>query len=233
LRLIGNYLTVTGGREAHRALRNVVAEGTITESILERTFKLIETNDGKRHLTYDWTHLGRRHRVVYVHDGLQTWTQVLAPKKEDARLYGGSDGAHFAGQRWLLQPFTLPSRADFTFKYQGTAKVGGRPAYLVKGYGQSGAGSWFYFDQEKFLLIRWGGEGRIAGVTENMDYRAIRFKSADGVLLPSHIDLLAENAAFGQVRFERIDVNRDLNDLSFFMPRSTTPTLRQRPVAPN
>lgn len=233
LRLIENYLTVTGGRSAHRALRNVVAEGTIKESTLQRNFRLIETADGRRHLTYHWTHLGRKHHVIYVHDGLQTWTQELAPKQKDAQPHGGADGAHFASQRWLLQPFTLPALADYTFKYQGTAKVGGRPAYLVKGYGKGDGKSWFYFDKAKFLLIRWGGEGQIAGVREPMDYRATQFKSVGGVLLPTAIDLLAQDAAFGKVRFERIEVNQDLNDLSFFMPQSTTPTLRQRPVAPN
>jgi len=233
LRLVDNYLTVTGGRSAHRALLNVVAEGTIKESTLLRNFKLIETADGKRHLTYHWTHLGRKHRVVYVHDGLQTWTQVLEPKKQDAQPYGGADGAHFASQRWLLQPFTLPALADFTFKYHGTAKVSGRQAYVVKGYGRHDRKSWFYFDKEKFLLIRWGGEGRIAGITENMDYRATQFKKVGGVLLPSQIDLLAEDAAFGKVRFGSIKANLDLNDISFLMPPSTTPTLRQRAVQPN
>lgn len=233
LRLVDNYLAVTGGRSAHSALRNVVAEGTIKESTLLRNFKLIETADGKRHLTYHWTHLGRKHRVVYVHDGLQTWTQVLVPKKQDARPYGGADGAHFANQRWLLQPFTLPAVADFTLKYQGTSKVSGRPAYVIKGYGKNDSKSWFYFDKETFLLIRWGGEGQIAGVKENMDYRATQFKKAGGVLLPSQIDLLAEDAAFGKVSFEPIKVNQDLNDVSFFMPQSVLPTLRQRPVPQN
>ena len=233
LRLIDNYLTVTGGLNAHRALRNVVAEGTIKESTLQRNFTLIETADGKRHLTYHWTHLGRKHRVVYTHDGLQTWTQVLEPKKQHARPYGGADGTHFASQRWLLQPFTLPARADFTFRYQGTAKVSGRPAYLVKAYGENDAKTWFYFDKEKFLLTRWGGEGQIAGVTEDMDYRATQFKKVGGVLFPTQIDLLAQDAAFGRVRFESVKANQDLDGLSFFMPPSSSPVLRQRPVPQN
>lgn len=232
-RLIDNYLAVTGGREAHRALRNVVAEGTIKESTLERRFTLIETADGKRHLTYSWSHLGRKYREVHVHDGVQTWKQVLEPKKQDAQVYGGIDGAHFGDQRWLLQPFTLPALADYTFEYAGTSKVGGRSTYLIKGYGHKNRQSWFYFDQEKFLLIRWGGEGRIAGVKESMDYRATQFKAVANVLLPSQIDLLAENAAYGRIQFERIEANQDLGEFSFLMPRSTAPTLRQRPVNPN
>lgn len=231
--LIKNYLAVTGGEEAHLALRNVVAEGTIKESTLQRNFRLIETLDGKRHLTYYWTHLGRKHRVLYVHDGLQTWTQTLEPKKQEPKPYGGPDGTHFASQRWLLQPFTLPMLADYVFKYQGNAKVSGRPAHIVKGYGKKDAHSWFYFDKEKSLLTRWGGAGQIAGVSENMDYRATQFKSVSGVLLPSRIELLVENAAFGQIQFEKIETNQNLDEVSFFIPRSTIPTLRQRPAAPN
>lgn len=233
LRLVNNYLTATGGRSAHRALQNVVAVGTIKESTLQRNFTLIETADGKRHLTYHWTHLGRKHRVVYVHDGVQTWTQVLEPKKQDAQAYSGADGIHFASQRWLLQPFTLPTLADYTFRFNGTTKVSGRSAYVVKGYGRLNRESWFYFDKEKFLLIRWGGDGQIAGIRENLDYRATQFKKVGGVLLPSQIDLLAEDAAFGKVRFESVKVNQNLKDVSFNMPPSTTPILRQRPVQQN
>lgn len=231
--LIANYLTVTGGHQAHIKLRNVMAEGTIKESTLQRNFRLIETADGKRHLTYFWTHLGRKHRVIYVHDGLETWTQVLEPKRKEAKPYGGADGTHFANNRWLLQPFTLPTLANYVFKYQGAAKVSGRPAHIIKGYGKKDTHSWFYFDKEKFLLTRWGGAGQIAGVTEYMDYRATEFKAFAGVLMPTRIDLLAENAAFGRVHFEQIKVNQNLNDLSFLMPRSMVPTLRQRPVGSN
>ena len=231
--LIANYLAATGGQQAHLRLRNVVTEGTIKESTLQRNFRLIETVDGKRHLTYFWTHLARKHRVVYVHDGLQTWMQILEPKRKEAKAYGGADGKHFANNRWLIQPFTLPLSTDFVFKYQGTSKVSGRPAYIVKGYGKKNTHSWFYFDKEKFLLTRWGGAGQIAGTEEYMDYRATAFKAYGGVLMPTKIDLLVENAAFGHLHFEQIKVNQNLSDISFLMPKSMSPTLRQRPVTPN
>lgn len=231
--IIKNYLTVTGSEQAHLALYNVVAKGKIKESTLIRNFTLVETLDGKRHLTYDWTHLGRKNRVVYAFDGLEAWTQVLEPQKQEAQTYGGSEGVHFSNNRWLLHPFILPTRAHYVFKYQGGARVGGRPTHVVKGFGKNNAPSWFYFDKEKFLLLRWGGVGQIAGTKEHMDYRANQFKSVSGVMLPTQIDLLAENAAFGHITFDRIQANQDLNDLSFLMPKSMIPTLRQRPVSTN
>lgn len=231
--LIQNYLTVTGGESKHRALKNVVAEGTVKVSTLQKKFKLIETNDGKRHLTYYWRHLGRNHKVIYVHDGLETWTQVLGPKESRPRSYGGSEGLHFANLRWLLQPFTLPTKADFVFKYQGADKVGGRPTHVLKGFGKKDIPSWYYFDKEKFLVIRWGGKGQIAGVEENMDYQATSFRSVDGVLLPSKIDLIVEDSAFGKIEINKIATNQNLSEVSFFMPKKTSPTLRQRPASPN
>ncbi len=232
-RLIDNYLTVTGGKTAHHGIDNLIAEGTIKESTLLRNFKLVETNDGRRHLTYFWTHLGRQHRVVYVHDGVDTWTQVLEPKELPPQNYGGGTGLHFANLKWLIQPFTLPSKADYVFKYQGGAKVAGRPTHVVKAYGKKDVPAWFYFDKEQFLLLRWGSKGVIAGIEENMDYRATRFRSVDGVMLPSRIELLAENAAFGHIEFESILTNQDLSALSFFRPQSKIPTLRQRPTTAN
>lgn len=231
--LIKNYLAVTGGRQKHLAIRNVVATGTIKESTLERNFRLIETLDGKRHLTYHWTHLGRKHREVYVFDGLQSWKQVLEPEQQEAMLISGAESTHFSNHRWLLQPFILPTMANYVFTYQGSDKVAGRPAHLVRGLGKKDIPSWFYFDKETSLLTRWGGEGQIAGTEEPMDYRATQFKSFGGVILPSKIILLAEEAPFGRINFEEIETNRNLTDLSFFMPRSTVPILRQRPVAPN
>jgi hypothetical protein len=230
--LIQNYLTITGGRQKHQKIRNIIAEGSIKESTLERRFKLIETSDGKRHLSYQWTHLGRQHLVIYVYDGLQTWTQVLEPQKEEAEVYTGANALHFAHQHWLLQPFTLPMRANFVFEYEGTAKALGRSAYLIKAYGKENLASWFYFDKEQHLLTRWGGQGSIAGVKEYMDYRATAFKSVNGILLPSKMDLLAENAVFGHVQFEQIHMNQNLNNISFLMPQTMIPTLRQRMVAP-
>lgn len=231
--LVKNFLTVTGGESSHLAIQNVVAEGTIKESSLIRNFKLFETNDGKRHLTYVWKERGRKHRVIYVHDGLKTWTQVLEPKELPPRPYGGADGVHFANIRWLLQPFTLPTKADYVFKYQGASKVGGRPTHVIKGYGKKDVPSWYYFDKEKFLVIRWGAKGQIAGVEENMDYRATSFSSVDGVMFPSMIDLIVENSVFGKIDFKKISTNQDLNDLSFYMKEKISPTLRQRPAKRN
>lgn len=229
-KLIKNYLTITGGQQAHRKLLNVVAEGTIKESTLTRNFRLVETNDGKRHLTYYWTHLGRPHRELHVFDGVEVWTQSLEPQKHEAQHDKSSDGAYFANHRWLIQPFNLPLLADYVFKYQGSSKSGGRTSYVVKGFGKKDRPSWFYFDKDKSLLTRWGGAGKIAGTTEQMDYRATRFKSVDGLIFPTHIDLLAENAVYGHIEFTEIAINQDLNDFSFFFPKSSIPTLRQRSV---
>jgi len=227
--LIRNYLTVTGGEEAHEKLQNVVARGSLTEAGKIKNFELIELQDGRRHLTLTWRHLGRDYKEVSVFDGLTAWRQEVSPELKEAEDYSGQEGIHFANQRWLLQPFVLPSRADYTFKYQGAAKVGGRPCHVVVGYGKKDVRSWFYFDQEKFLVLRWGGFGELAGVREYMDYRSTKFKKAGGVLLPGEIDLLAENAAFGKIVFDEILTNQKIDMARFNKPRSRTPVLRQRP----
>lgn len=231
--LVQNFLNVSGGRDRHNRLRNVVATGTIKESTLERRFELIETSSGQRHLTYEWTHLGRSHKVVYAHDGVETWKQDLAPKKDHPDTVGGIDGQHFGEVLWLIHPFTLPRMADYVFEYRADSKVKGRPAHLVKGFGKNNRPLWFYFDQENFLITRWGSIGLIAGVEEYMDYQATKFQRIDGLVFPSEIELVAENSVYGQVVFESIRTNQDLGGLSFFKPHSTIPMLRQRPAASN
>ncbi|HAV13162.1 MAG TPA: hypothetical protein DCX06_06700 [Opitutae bacterium] len=228
--LINNYLAVTGSKQAHSNLRNVVATGTIEEAGRIRKFKLVETQDGKRKVTYTWRHLGREHEVQYAFDGLQSWSQEVKPKEKSSQSYGGQTGKHFQTQRWLLHPFVLPLSASYVFKYQGLDKVYGRPTYVIVGYGKHDERSWFYFDQEKFLITRWGGIGLIAGVEEYMDYSAIRFAKVNGVLLPKEIDLLAEGQPFGTISIDSIEANQVIDSTIFKRPASNIPVLRQRPV---
>ncbi len=229
-KLIENYLVVTGGQQAHIALRNVVATGTIEEAGKTKTFTLIETQDGKRKLTYKWRLLGRDYEVVYAFDGVLAWTQEILPKEKSAMPLNGADARHFIYQHWLIQPFILPLKASYDFKYQGTSKVSGRPAHIVVGYGKKDERSWFYFDKEKFLLTRWGGIGTVAGVKEYLDYRATQFSRVNGVLLPKQIDLLVENSPFGSITFDTIEPNVDIDTKIFNAPPSNIPVLRQRVV---
>jgi hypothetical protein len=229
--LVQNFLKASGGAAGHEQIRNVVATGTIKISTLDRRFRLVETSDGRRHITYQWTHLGRPHKVVYAHDGVLTWKQEYLPKKKHPLQVGGSEGRHFGEVLWLLQPVTLPRKADFTFEYRGDSKVKGRPVHLVKGFGKNNRPMFLYFDKENFLITRWGGIGSIAGVDEYMDFQATRFRRVDGLIFPSEIEMVAEDDVYGRIVFETIETNQNLDDLSFFMPHSTIPMLRQRPVS--
>lgn len=232
-RLLDNYLTASGGNQAHLALENVVALGTLEEAGKSKKFELIETRDGKRHLTLSWRWLGRDYREIFVFDGRSAWRQEIAPGYEDPEEETGLDGLHFANQRWLLQPFVAPLRADFAFKYQGTARVRGRPCHVVVGFGRNDERSWFYFDREKFLLIRWGGYGGFAGVKEHKDYRATEFRRVDGILLPGRIDLIVDDNAYGEIRFDSILTNQRIDPGVFQKPPDQTPVLRQRTVERN
>tara|TARA_B110000285_G_scaffold70655_1_gene81314 strand:- start:121 stop:951 length:831 start_codon:yes stop_codon:yes gene_type:complete len=225
--LIRNYLAVSGGKQAYINLQNVIATGSIVEAGKLKSFRLIETQDGRRQLTYTWKHLGRKYKTLYSFDGVHTWQQELLPQEQYPEPFSGRDAIHFARQHWLIQPFVVPLIADYAFKYQGMSKVAGRPAYIVTGYGNNNIRSWFYFDKEKHLLTRWGGIGTIAGIEEYMDYRATRFATVNGVLLPKQIELLAENSPFGTITFETFSANQPIDSKIFYMPASTVPTLRQ------
>jgi len=230
LQLIRNYLTVTGGREKHDRLNHVVATGTLTEAGKSKNFELIETQDGKRHLTLSWRHLGRDYEELTVFDGSSTWKQKLKPKLGNPTSFSGQDSVHFANQRWLLQPFVLPAVASFALKYQGNGRVAGRTCHVVVGFGKKNVRSWFYFDQEKFLLLRWGGLGDFAGVSEYKDYRALAFKKVEGTLLPSAIDLIVDDKAYGRIDFDSIVANPGYDNGLFAKPIDRTPVLRQRRV---
>jgi hypothetical protein len=226
--LIKNCLAVSGGKQAYIDLKSVTATGTVVQAGKHKSFLLIETQDGRRQLTYSWKHLGRTYKTLYSFDGVQNWQQELLPKKKHPEAASGRDALHFARQRWLIQPLVIPLMADFIFKYQGEAKVSGRPSYVITGFGKGTDRSWFYFDKESSLLTRWGGKGTIGGIEEYMDYRATRFATVNGVLLPKQIDMLAENSPYGTITFDTITANEDIDLKIFYMPASTIPTLRQK-----
>lgn len=230
LQLIQNYFAVTGGRPAHVDLKNVVATGTMKEAGQIKTFHIIETLDGRRQITYTWRVSGRPHKKVYSFDGVTVWSQELLPRERPANIVAGPEATHFKRQRWFIQPFIVPLRADFVFIYQGPGNVAGRPAHVVVGYGKGNERTWFYFDQESFLITRWGGLGPVAGTLRYLDYRATRFSNVGGILLPKEIDLLVDNGAFGSITFDSIKTNQDVDMSIFFMPPDTLPLLRQRPA---
>ncbi len=228
-RLLAQCLRASGGAEAYAALEAVYATGLIEEAGQVRQFELLETRSGKRHLVYRWRRLGRDHEQHYAFDGEAAWQRQLKPTLEVPKTYGGPEGQHFSRQRWLLQPFADPLREAYVFDYRGKAQVAGRSAFLAVGYAPDAVRSWFYFDSERFLLVRWGGRSRIGDAAEYLDYRCSRFEAHGGVLLPKEITLLAENEPFGTIEFSHIRINPPFDPAMFQRPPDGIPVLRQRP----
>lgn len=226
-KLISNYLAASGGISAYSSLKNITASGTIIEAGHSKSFELIETKEGQRQLTYSWKHLGRNYKMLYSFDGIHIWQQQLLPPKAHPEFYEGPSAWHFAHQRWLIQPFVAPQKANFVFQYQGKSKVNGRTAYIICSFDKDNKRSWFHFDAETFLLTRWGGKSEIAGVEEYIDYRATSFIKVNEVLLPQKIELLLRDSPFGTITFETIAANQVIDPGIFDMPLNKVPTLRQ------
>ena len=229
-KLIRNYLVQSGGRDAHNALRSTVATGTVNEAGKRKSFKLVETRDGKRFLRHRWKHLGREHETIRGFDGETTWRQTLRPEKQPPETFGGVEARHFRQQRWFLHPFLPPLADAHVFQYRGKARVRGRPAHLVLAHGPGKQRSWFYFDAETFLVVRHGGLSRFAGSEDYLDYRTRRFAPVGGVLMPRKLELLAEDDAFGTIDLDSVEANRPVDPDVFRKPPDETPVLRQQSV---
>ncbi len=229
LKLIQNYLTASGGEAAHKARLNVSATGTYKEFNQLKYFTLIETHTGQRKLILRWTYQGRKHEEITVFDGVNCWTQVLKPKEQPARDLKGLDANHFKHQRWFIHPFTNPLSARYVFQYQDDARVVGRPAYLIVGFGPDNDRSWFYFDKENFLVTQYGGIGKVGPKEGYLDYRATKFKSIDGIFYPSALTLMAKDQAYGEIVIKELETNVDLDAKQFYKPQSKIPVLRSRP----
>ena len=79
LQILGNNAKVIGGTSG---LRNVVATGTFDYSRDTKKFRLIETAEGDRHMTFKWRYMGRDFTETLVSirepegDGPDTWREV-------------------------------------------------------------------------------------------------------------------------------------------------------------
>ena len=226
-RLIQNHLVASGGILAHSRINNIAVEGTQQIRSETKAFTLIETNDGKRHLTYRWKHLGRQYEEIYVFDGLRAWKQVRLPSPQPAKSLVGLEGAHFGSVHWFLQPFTLPMRGSYEFSFDRASRVGTRESYRVNGSGKQGIQQSFHFDKETALLIRWGGDGLVAGSQQRLNYQATHFTAVEGVQFPKAISLLIGTKPYGYIRIERLTTNVDISMIDFFRSGRKTPTLRQ------
>lgn len=229
LKIIQNYLTASGGIEAHAKIQSIQARGVITEAGRIRNFEISETADGKRHITYKWRDGGRNFVESIGFDGTSVWIQKLLPKKDFAVEITGPDSVHFSHQFWFLHPAMRPNASDFIYVSQGSARVAGRSCHLVVAYSPDGVPSWLYFDKETFLPIRWGGLGKVASADEYLDFRAIRFEAVSGVLYPNQIDLLVETNQFGTIHFTSIQSNETIDPNLFKIPVFESPVLRQKP----
>jgi hypothetical protein len=228
LKIIQNYITASGGYKNHLNIKSILAKGTITEANLTRSFELIETSEGLRHITYRWRKQGRDHVETMASNGSIVWSQQTAPKSIPAKVIKGAEAVHFINQFWFLNPALAAKKTDFVYAIQGSAKVFSRSTYLVIAYNPQNVRSWFYFDKETFLPIRWGGLGKVAGSEEYLDYRSTRFEYTDGVLRPKAIDLIVENDAFGTINFSSIQSNVEVDQENFELPVYESPVLRQK-----
>ena len=232
LKLIQNYLTASGGKKVHNKLQNVKVTGEYREAKDSKNFTLIETFKGERYLQLNWKLRGIQYEQLYVYDGLEAWQRRTLPddkKRNLPKAYNGLPANHFINQRWFFQPFIPPLSPKYVFEYSGTDKVASRPSYLVVGYGAKNERTWFYFDKETFLVTRWGGIGAVARGETYLDYQAKGFKKVDGLFLPTGLTLLAKGQPYGEVIFESIETNVDIEPGFFTEPVIQIPTLRTVP----
>ncbi|MFP4166810.1 MAG: hypothetical protein ACLFUF_06540 [Opitutales bacterium] len=228
LKLIKNHLRASGGRDKHLAVKSIHASGTIEEAGREKKFNLVETRDGRRRIDYTWTYKGRKHAIARGYNGETAWEQNLLPEKELPKSLGEVESRHFSRQHWLLHPFVGPLHEKHVFEYKGKARVAGRKAYMIVGYGPDNIRSWYYFDKEKFLLVRHGGNTRIGNSQSHLDYRSSKFRRINGVLWPQDLTLLAKDSPFGAIVFDTIQINETLDAEQFNRPPDGIPVLRQR-----
>lgn len=121
---------------------------------------------------------------------------------------------HFQKVFLLLQPFLREEHRRFGFRYLGVEKLLKRPMYVIR----RGDNQYHYFDQKKFLLVQWGGQSTLGGRPILVDYRSRAFKRFGGVLLPSKIALVADQAVLGSYQLDAVEWDAAIDRKRFAVP---------------
>ena len=116
------------------------------------------------------------------------------------------------------QPHEFFNFSQTGFQYIGVDKVAQRKTYVIR----RGTESYYYFDKEKFLLLKWGREESLGGQKLEVSYVANSFKRwgtpRDTFLLPSQISIVAGDKVLGSYRIEGIEINRPVKQSVFTPP---------------
>ena len=170
--------------------------------------------------------LGWRYLTVYATDGAVAWKQDVLPDVKPATTLEADEMAQVNPAQALYDLLDQSDAKGIHLRYGGEARSAGEIAFIVRAEGGEGT-IYYYFDKQLFLPRSVGYVEQFAGRPVHVDHFPLRWQLVDGIRMETAYEVRSNGQLLRRIEYDRVEVNVDVPDDLFLMPRYREVWLRQ------
>ena len=220
--IVSKYVTARGGLDKIKAVKTERIRGTISfgpdadgpftvERLRPLKMRIEMTLNGQTLIrTYDGKSTG------WIYNPFAAKPEVQPMTESDLKSI--FDEADFDG------PFVDYKAKGNQIEFVDKADVQGKPAYKVKLTNKNKDVSYFYFDADTYLILKWEGARKLADHDVPWESIFHDFREVDGVKYPFLIETDSPGTDQTQrITADKIEVNVPIDESRFGKPKPPTP----------
>ncbi len=226
--VIAKYIKAVGGRKALDAIKTLRMTG---KNVMAGGMEMPMTMEAKKpnRMRIDITFQGMN--MIQAYDGTIGWRIMpfggnLEPQKmseEEANMFEAQAD---------LEPFVDYTKKGHKVELLGKKETDGTEAYEIKLTRKNGTVEHHFFDAEFFLPIKVTGKRKMQGMEMEYEQSIGDYKKVAGVMIAHSFSGQAKGnpMASSTLTFEKTEVNIDIPDSRFAMPKAKTSAPKAKPT---
>jgi hypothetical protein len=156
---------------------------------------------------------------IEAYDGKEGWKVSPFFGRKDPERVSADDVRALVEDSELGGPLADWKAKGSTVEYLGTEDVDGTPAHKLKVVRKNGDVSFVYLDPDHFLEIRIVTQRTLHGAHEEIETDLGDYEKADGVFVPTSIEVGSKGAAEKQkIIIDKVEANVPVDDMIFHFP---------------
>ena len=230
--LIAKYIEAVGGRKAIDSVKtmrmtgkNIMAGGMEMPLVME--FKA--PNKLRVNITFQGM------SIVQAFDGTTGWMIMPFSGNMDPQKMSKEDVATFEKQADIQSPFVDYAKKGNKVELVGKKEVDGSEVYDIKVTYKDGMVAHYFLDSEYFLPVKVTGKRKTQGMEMEIETTLGDYKEVGGLMIPHSMSTHAESSPMpdSTVTFDKTELNVDVADSRFAMPKVKAPEVAPKPTAVN
>lgn len=143
--------------------------------------------------------------------------------KESAQAMSADDMKQVVGEADFDGPLVDAKAKGIVIGMAGVSKVEDRDAYKVKVTHKDGQVSYYFFDTETFLLVKWTGVDSVNGQTVTRETVFHDYRDVNGLKFPFELISSSPDADVTQkISVEKIELNPSIDESRFGKPAAVS-----------